>query len=199
MDFELLKQVNGLWKEIYPFLASQIAASYQRNFGTVLELGPFSGGISLELAKMYPGFQITIADESPRVIDYFNREINAAGLIGNIETGKTPLYSLNFNDFQFDLVIFRGAFFFLDESGKVLREIFRVVKKGGMAFVGGGYGKDTPGALINKIAEKSRELNDRLGRKRVSIEDLKKIIKRSGVGESCRIVEEGGLWVVMDK
>ena len=96
-------------------------------------------------------------------------------------------------------MIARGVFFFLDADGAILREIFRVLKEGGMAFVGGGYGKDTPLGLINEIADESRELNDRLGRTRVRIEELRNIITRSGLDDHCKIVEEGGLWVVIDK
>ena len=54
-----------------------------------------------------------------------------------------------------------------------------------MAFVGGGYGKDTPDALIREIADESRELNDRLGRKRVTVDDLKEILSRSELGGVC--------------
>jgi len=49
----------------------------------------------------------------------------------------------------------------------ILKEIYRVLKPGGLAFVGGGYGKDVPQALIDEIAEESRILNDALGRRRV--------------------------------
>ncbi|MCP4575234.1 MAG: class I SAM-dependent methyltransferase [Deltaproteobacteria bacterium] len=199
MDFGLLRRVNGLWRKIYPFLVSQIAELYEKDSGTVLELGPFSGGISMALAKQYPEFRITIADESPQVLDYFKAEINASGLSGDIEIRKTALTSLNFSDFQFDLVIFRGAFFFLDNGGEILKEIFRVLKEGGRAFIGGGYGKDTPSALIHEIADESRALNDKLGRNRISVEELEGIIRNAALDDSCRIVEEGGLWVIMKK
>jgi len=199
MDLGLLKQVNSLWRRIYPFLASQITESYQRDFGSVLEIGPFSGGISLELVQQYPELRITIADSSLQVLEYFEEEIETAGLSRNIEVRQTNLDSLAFNDSQFDLVICRGAFFFLDKGGQLFREIFRVLKEDGMAFVGGGYGKDTPDALIREIADESRELNDRLGRKRVTVDDLKEILRRSEMGGVCRIVEEGGLWVIVEK
>jgi len=199
MDLNLLKQVNRLWRKIYPYLASQIMESYQKDSGAVLELGPFSGGISVEMAKRHPGLNITIADESSQVLEGFKEEIRAEGLSDVIDIRKSVLDPLVFGNSEFDLVISRGVFFFLDAEGDLLREIFRVLKEGGMAFVGGGYGKDTPPGLINEIADESRELNDRLGRTRVRIEELGKIITRSGLDDHCKIVEEGGLWVVIDK
>ncbi len=199
MDLNDLKRVNSLWRKIYPYLASQIRESYDKDSGTVLELGPFSGGISVELAKMCPALKITIADESSHVLNYFEEEIRTFGLFEDIEIKETRLDNLVLDDSQFDLVIFRGAFFFLDKKRNILREIFRVLKERGIAFIGGGYGKGTPGRLIHEIADESRVLNERLGRKRISIEELEEIIKRSDLNNNCEIIEEGGLWVVIRK
>ena len=199
MDLEALKQVNSLWRKIYPYLASQIMESYRRDSGTVLELGPFSGGISSELARLYPGLNITIADESPEVVEYLRTEISISGLSERIGIKKTDLNHLTFDDSQFDLVILRGAFFFLDKMRSLLREVFRVLKEGGMAFIGGGYGKGTPQELIDEIADESRQLNDKLGRKRVSVEELGRLIRKSGLTDNCSIEEEGGVWLVIKK
>ena len=43
----------------------------------------------------------------------------------------------------------------------LLQEVFRVLKDGGMAFIGGGFGKGTPRELIDEIADESRQLNAR--------------------------------------
>jgi len=199
MNLDLLKKVNRLWYEIYPYLVLQIMEAYQRDSGNVLELGPFSGGISEVMAKKYPHLECTIADESPQVLAYFREEIAAEGLSDRIEIIETPLLPLVFGDSGFDLVICRGAFFFIDEEGVLFREVFRILNADGLAFIGGGYGKDAPQALIDEISDESRVLNDNLGRKRVRMEDLEKIVMRSGLKDNCKIVEEGGLWVVLEK
>jgi len=199
MNITDLKRVNDLWKKVYPYLASQIMEEYQRNSGSILELGPFSGGISRELMALYPELKVTIAAESPDVIEYIDEEIEGFGLSEKIDIIETSYNSLVFSDDRFDLVILRGGFFLLDSGGQLFREIFRVLKPGGMAFVGGGYGKDIPLELIGEIADESRELNDRLGRVRVGVEELKEIIKRSQLAERCSIVEKGGLWVYIRK
>lgn len=199
MDIEDLKQVNSLWKNIYPYLASQIMEGYQKDSGMVLELGPFSGGISLALARLYPGLQFTIADESSELIDYLERHTTISGFPTVMEIRMTDLDRLIFNDSQFDLVIVRGAFFFLEKRPNLLREILRVLKVGGMGFVGGGYGKNTLKQLIDEIADESRELNNRLGRRRISINELEEIIEKSELAEVCEIEQEGGLWVKIRK
>lgn len=199
MDLRVLKEVNDLWSRIYPYLASQVMEHYGRSNGDVLELGPFAGGISVELARRYPGLNFTIAAQDSGIVEFLRKEIEGAVSGQRIELKHSELDNLVFPDSLFDLAIFRGAYFFLDEDGKILREIYRVLKEDGVAFVGGGYGKDTPDALIDEIGEESRALNDRLGRKKVSVGELKEMVNRSGLSDHARIEKEGGLWLVIKK
>jgi ubiquinone/menaquinone biosynthesis C-methylase UbiE len=199
MDMNDLKRVNSLWEKIYPHLALQIMENYQRDFGMVLELGPFSGGISMALARLYPKLNITIADESPEVLKYLGQEISISGLSKKICVSKTNLNQLAFDSAQFDLAIFRGAFFFLHNEKYLLQEIFRVLKDGGIAFIGGGFGKDTPQVLIDEIADESRVLNDRLGRYRVSLLEFEEMVRKAGLLEHYTIEERGGLWLNIKK
>ncbi|MEW6667622.1 MAG: class I SAM-dependent methyltransferase [Thermodesulfobacteriota bacterium] len=199
MDLRILKEVNDLWARIYPYLASQVIEYYGRSRGDVLELGPFAGGISVELARMHPGFNFTIAAQDSIVVDFLRKEVEGAVSGPKMEFKRTELDNLIFPDSVFDLAIFRGAYFFLDGEGRMIREIYRVLKKDGLAFVGGGYGKNTPQALIGEIAEKSRILNDRLGRKKVTVGDLKNVLNKSTLSGHARIETEGGLWLVIRK
>ena len=199
MDLRNLKRVNDLWSKIYPYLATQVMEYYGRSHGEVLELGPFSGGISVELARLNPGLSITIAAQDPGVVDYLRKEIEEAGLNRKVEVAWSELDNLVFADCLFELILFRGAYFFLDEDGKILREIYRVLKEDGLAFIGGGYGKNTPQALIDEIADESRDLNDRLGRRRVTEGDVTAMVKKAGLTSHTRIEKEGGLWLVIQK
>ncbi|MFC1863967.1 methyltransferase domain-containing protein, partial [Thermodesulfobacteriota bacterium] len=94
-------------------------------------------------------------------MNYFSEEIKTEGLSNNIRIRKTAYDPFVFEDDEFDLVVCRGVFFFLDENGRLFMEIFRVLREGGMAFIGGGYGKDAPREVIDEIADESRKLNDR--------------------------------------
>jgi len=198
MSVDDLLKLDSLWGRTFPYLAAQIMEGYQSDSGSVLELGPFSGGISLELARLYPGLEITIADESAEVVDYIREKISAYGL-GGIEVKRTDLNNFAFGDSQFDLVVFRGAFFFLDKRGNLLREIFRVLREGGFAFVGGGHGKGVPQEIIDQIAPELRRLHRKLGGRRVSIAELEEMIEKSQLTNNCHIVEEGGVWIDIRK
>jgi probable selenium-dependent hydroxylase accessory protein YqeC len=107
--------------------------------------------------------------------------------------------NLPFGDAAFDLVILRGAFFFIMGSPRILSEISRVLAPGGAAFVGGGYGAGIPQEVIDKIADESRILNDRLGRRRVTLGELKTVIESQGLSKATQISEKGGVWLVIRK
>ena len=87
----------------------------------------------------------------------------------------------------------------MNQKECLLREIFRVLKDGGIAFVGGGYGRGVPQKLIAEIADESRKLNERLGRRRVSIEELEELVRKSGLTNNCKIQDKGGVWLVIRK
>jgi ubiquinone/menaquinone biosynthesis C-methylase UbiE len=195
----MLKDVNDLWRKIYPYLAAQVMEYYGKSYGDVLELGPFAGGISVELAKRYPALKITLAAQESGMVDVLRTEIEGAGFDREIELRCCGLDNLAFSGSLFDLLIFRGAFFFLDEECKIIQEIYRVLKEDGVAFIGGGFGKATPQPLIDEIAFESRDLNDRLGRKRVTLGEVKAMVKKAGLSDHARIEEEGGLWLVIKK
>lgn len=197
MNLQDIKKINHLWHQVYPYLAAHIMEHYRCDFGTVLELGPFSGGISRELARSYPQLDIIIAAEQPEVAEYLEQEVEDAGLGRSIKVEQTDLNHLGFADSRFDLIAFRGAFFFLEDG--LLQEIFRVLAPGGLAFVGGGYGKNAPPQLVDNVHDESQVLNKRLGRKWVTTEELGAMLARTGLSENCRIEEEGGIWLIIRK
>ena len=194
-----LARVNQLWAKVYPYLADQISDHYAETEGDVLEWGPFSGGISFALQNKKPALKITIAVKEDDVYALMQKTLTETGHAGQIQLEKSPLVPLRYDDHTFDLVILRGAYFFLDREGKALREIYRVMKPGGVGFIGGGYGKSIPQSAIEEIAEESRMLNDSLGRVRVTVEDLRAMIGKAGLGNHIRIILDGGLWLLLEK
>jgi probable selenium-dependent hydroxylase accessory protein YqeC len=165
----------------------------------VLELGPFSGGISFELAARFPSMEITVADDNRGYLEYLKNEIARLGLSHRIRVVDGSIDRLPLADASFDLIILRGAFFFIMDKPSILSEIHRVLASGGLAFVGGGYGKGMSQKEIEAIAEESRVLNDRLGRRHVALDELKSIIESQSLAGVTQISEEGGVWLLMRK
>jgi SAM-dependent methyltransferase len=98
---------------------------------------------------------------------------------------------------SFDLIISRGAFFFL--TPEMIKESHRALQPGGYALLGGGYGPLTPEKKIKKIGEVSKDLNYRLGKIRISSQVIENMVAKVGLSQYSRIIEEGGLWLLISK
>ena len=94
---------------------------------------------------------------------------------------------------------FRGALFFIWDPVKLLREADRVLKPGGVALIGGGFGAGAPNEVIDKVAAEARDLNRKLGKRVVSYEEAEACAREAGVWERSRLDKRHGLWVVIKK
>ena len=195
MDLHVIERINRIWARIYPPLARFISDIYGRREGDCLELGPFSGGITREVLSLLPGLRGVVAIESPELRQALCQEIEDTSLARRVIIDPSPLLPLTFIDHSYDLVVCRGAFFFL--SPPLLKEIYRVLRTGGVAIVGGGYGPATPLELINEIAEESRQLNLQLGKQWLSEADLNHMLAEASLRKEAEIIREGGLWVIL--
>ncbi|MBW2040069.1 MAG: putative selenium-dependent hydroxylase accessory protein YqeC [Deltaproteobacteria bacterium] len=197
MNPRVIREVNRLWEEVYPYLARYVMDLYGDQEGDVLELGPFSGGISKEFLSLSPHWKIVIAGELLELFDPLKEEIRGTTHAKRIMFKPSPLFPLVFLNQSFDLVIFRGAFFFLSPS--ILQEVYRVLRPEGLAILGGGYGPHTPLALIGEKAEESKRLNKLLGKRWTTKEEVARMIQEASLEEEAEISEEGGLWVILRK
>jgi probable selenium-dependent hydroxylase accessory protein YqeC len=197
MDPLLIEKINRLWEPIYPLLSRFVLDLFGSNEGDVLELGPFAGGIAKGLLSLSSEFRVVVADTSTALFDPLQEEIRETPLAQRIMITSSPLSPLAFLDQSFDLVVCRGAFFFLTPA--ILQEIYRVLRPGGCAIVGGGYGPATPQDLIAEIAEESKGLNLLLGKQWVTEGDLSQMIQGASLQEEAEILTEGGLWVILKR
>jgi hypothetical protein len=194
----LIEELNLLWEPIRPYLARQIEELYGRRDGHVLEIGPFSGLI-FALAQEDVGQSFSIAAFPQAVIPLYRQEARKLGLEDRVKIIESDSSLINVTEESVDLSIFRGALFFPALFQVDFGAIYRKLKIGGMAFVGGGFGKHTPFKVINQIAKRSEQLNTTMGRTRVTVESVKDQVRASFLDEKCEITTDGGLWVVIRK
>ncbi len=192
-DEVVIREINELWAPIYPSMAEHVLAAAGVRRGAVLDLGPFAGGLAVELLARCEGLRAWLVDELPGVPRWARERARRRGVEGRLGLACAGLGRIPVRDGAFDLVTVRGAFFFLDPV--LLREIRRVLRPGGFAWVGGGYGPRTPASAIAPIAEASRRLNEAIGKRRLSARGLGALVRAAGLGREARVVEEGGLWL----
>ncbi len=194
----LIQEINVLWEPVYPYLARHVKDEYRRTDGCVLEAGPFCGVI-YDLVRQHIGSSFRIASFPSGMEDFYRGEIkkrNTKNVIDVIET--TPAFA-GIEDETVDLVVFRGALFFPALFRTDYRAIRRILRPGGVAFVGGGFGKYTPPEVIRSINERSRELNLRIGKTEVTVDTIRQDLNANNITEKVEILTEGGLWIVIKK
>ena len=191
MDCELISRLNELWQPIYPHLAQWIGEYYPGKPKLTLELGPFSGGISRAFKGLFENVRAVCLMPEYEVADTVRNQCgpNVEILVASPES--LPLVA------SFDLVIYRGAFFFL--TTQMIKEAYGILKPGGRALLGGGYGPRTPAEEIGKIADESKRLNYQLGKKWISRGELEEMVREAEMEANSEILEEGGLWLLLKK
>ncbi len=199
MGFELEREVNEHFAPFYPFVAEELLAEFGRDTGRVLEIGPYGPGVAVALAKKCPEMSFVCGDENSGALAYFRECIRREKMNSRIEIQPIDKYSLLFDAETFDLVVFRGGLFFWDDQEKILAEMNRVLKPGGVGALGGGFGAGASDELIESLLPEARELNSRLGKKRLSLDEVKAIAKSSGLSDRSRIAQTHGLWIFWRK
>ncbi len=196
MNLQILEELLDLWEEVYPHLGEFLVELYGRSRADFLEFGLFSGGVARVLGWRFPDVRVVVSGLEGELLDvvkpYLREEISR----GRVLLRPSPLDEVPFLDESFDLVFVRGAFFFLNPG--LLREVERVLAPGGLAVVGGGYGPSTPPEVIARIADRSRELNQALGRRWISPQELTKVAEAAGI-RGWHVLEDGGLWLLIRK
>jgi SAM-dependent methyltransferase len=158
-----------LLQPIYPWLLEDLKASFSRQLTgrSILEIG------------CGPGFMMPVFTAAGLIeiigVDLSLPMLKKARSRSDLQ--KTSLVQANvsalpFVDENFDLVYSRGSVFFWHDLSDCFKEIYRVLKPGGMAFIGGGYGLSTPSELIGPIKEHSMNSSKKSSIPRIEIATL---------------------------
>lgn len=97
----------------------------------VLDCGCGPGGISVTLAALVPQGRVVGIDVEDGQLDMGRREAEQRE-IGNVEFQHATIYALPFADATFDAVLAHAVLYHLAEPMKALRELWRVLKPGGL-------------------------------------------------------------------
>jgi hypothetical protein len=195
---DLIQEIDQLWDPIYPYLARYISELYGRREGDIVEIGPFCGVIFL-LSKEKIGHSFRIATFPEGMGHFFRQEAEKQNLVERVKIIETTPSLVGLEEDRFDLAIFRGAFFFPSLFQVDFSALYRILKRGGIALLGGGFGKFTPASLIEKIKRRSRELNLAIGKTEIDEDQFRQDLRTRNLKGEFGFLSEGGLWVLMRK
>jgi SAM-dependent methyltransferase len=130
------------------YLVGRLALADKRGIGIDLGSGP--GNLIVELAKRTPLHWVN-ADINPHFFAGFYQRTAASGVGHQVSAMFADAHALPFRDNYADVLVSRGTFPFWQDQERAFREIHRVLKPGGVAFVGRGFSPNLPPAIARKV------------------------------------------------
>lgn len=187
---------RNLLQPIYPWLLQDLRNAFSKSFVNldILEIGCGPGFMNEHFQKA--GFsKIIEIDLSLAMLEKARLRVNRQ----NSLLVQGDAMALPLADSCFDLVFSRGSLFFWRDLGKSLREIFRVLKPGGMALIGGGYGLSTPEELLLPIREHAKNSGNKSSIPRIDLEQLKEMASKIFSENEILQASKRGFWLKSQK
>lgn len=153
---------QGTLKPVYAPLAEQIVADYDlavKTSGIGIDLGAGPGELTMELCAR-TDFHWINADINPHFFPYFLQEAEKRGLNGRVSAIFADAHNLPFRDNYADVIVSRGSFHFWENKEQAFSEIYRVLKPGGVAYIGRGFARDMPVDVARLVRGKQKNFPD---------------------------------------
>ncbi|MDD3372727.1 MAG: class I SAM-dependent methyltransferase [Methanoculleus bourgensis] len=184
---------------IYPVIAEQVLAWSGIRDGLCLDLGSGPGLLSVALAEK-SDLSVIALDAEPAMARIAQE--TAAERTGRVAPVIGDVHCMPVRDNTASLIVSRGSIFFWEDRVQAFREIERVLRPGGVAFVGGSFG--TAELRDNIFAEMrrrnpnwDRDVARRSGQATPDL--LRRELAASAVAGSRIREEEAGFWVEIRK
>lgn len=132
--------MKNIFDKIYPLLARQIFNDYKITTGICLDVGSGAGRLGIELAKL-TSLKVYLLDINTQAITVASKNICARGISNRVSAVQGSVQKLPFANKSVNLIVSRGSIFFWKDKSQGLREIYRILKPGGIAFIGGGVSR----------------------------------------------------------
>jgi len=147
----MYKTATGAFAPVYKALAQQMVQDYGITDGICVDVGCGSGAFALEYAKTT---QCTVyaLDIDPASVRLTSILVDEAGLTGRVIPVEGDAQDMSLRSEFADLVFSRGSIPFWPDREAGVRECYRILKPGGVAYVGGGFSRILDPKIRNPIA-----------------------------------------------
>lgn len=196
LEFDTKIKANML--PAFPAVVRQIIDNCNILDGICVEIGSGTALLSIELAKN-TNLTIYAMEKSPAMFEVGIRNIKESGLENRINSILGDAHTIPFEDEFADLVVSRGSYHFWEDKPRVFTEILRVLKKGGVAFIGGGFGSGHNKTRLKTMLDiRDRSLGDAALFYR-SPAIMKENLSAAQIHDYHIIFDDTGLWAIIRK
>ncbi len=188
---------------VFPLIAQQCIDDYQLDQGICLDIGAGSGQLGTEIAKI-TNMTMYYIDIDPEAMALAKSVVAASNIDNETHFIQADICKgLPLEDNFADFIISRGSMWFWEDQVKGTEEIYRVLKKGGTALVGGGLGRYVPPTMRQRLTALRRTVGHPEGYHRLTAEELEAVAIQAGIAD-FKIIEEKpeakkGGWIEMHK
>ncbi len=194
------KTFYNLLQPIYPLLAQQFVDDYGLQSGRCIDIGAGPGFIGIELAKI-TDMEIYFVDTVDEQLKLAQANFLASGSENKAHFINSDVHQLAFEDNFGDFIVSRGSIWFWREPREALKEIYRVLKPGGTALIGGGLGRYVPETMRKRLMEANQKRLAERGEKRPTLAEFQLMVEEAHLPHYLVISEEPGVgrWVEIKK
>lgn len=141
----MIQASEGRLAPVYGPLAQQLVEDLRldEKAGIGIDLGSGPGTLILELCQRTQMHWIN-ADINPHFFPYFLLKAEERGGGGRVSAIQADAQALPFRDDYADVIVSRGSFWLWRDKVKAFEEIRRVLKPGGVAYIGRGLSENLP-------------------------------------------------------
>ncbi len=179
-------------------MVKQIIDDYGVLEGFCVDIGCGTAVFTIELSK-HTNLKIYALEKEKPIYKVACMNIEKEGLKDRIIPVLGDAHNLPFEDEFADFIISRGSYHIWKDKVQVFKEIYRVLKKGGIALAGGGFGR----YVTDEELKRMKSLRDRsLGEdaKAYSLPDkLRELINKAGISNFHVNYDRAGLWAEIKK
>lgn len=136
----------------HPYVVQDALKFCEPKPGFWVDLGAGRGQVAIPLIEA-TGNPVVMLDPNESAMAEGLKLARGKGLENRLLAVVGVAEEMPFPDNSVDLLVSRGSIFFWDDAPKGLREVYRVLRPGGKAYIGGGAGSGYPDWAAEKLVE----------------------------------------------
>lgn len=198
---------NKDYRLLYGNTAEWILKNYKIKEGICLDIGAGPGYVGIELARRSK-LNISYLDISPFAIEKAKVNVERVGLEKRSSFYTADVARLPFSNESVDLVVSRGSIWFWENLLNGLKEIYKVMKSGAVAVLGGGFGchfmpEDVRERILQDKRQQFKRMReegfDMLSEIKIFKENIESKLSLAGISTYKLIPDDPGVWLEIKK